>query len=187
MKTKLTNCLNSLLLLLYKVMGQALPELVDQVVEVVQRHAPGDYTPTVKPSSKGNYHSVSITINATHIEQVETLYETGRGIDIVASLSASLYHFYRLVVLLHNASTLRSGGGLSDKPLSRLDDRSAVVRALSPGKVLAIVLMKSGWSALSGIHPRSGGKSETHLIPGDIPVIQSDRGGQVTYHGLGTG
>ncbi|MEA7609669.1 DUF493 family protein, partial [Salmonella enterica subsp. enterica serovar Virginia] len=31
----------------YKVMGQALPELVDQVVEVVQRHAPGDYSPTV--------------------------------------------------------------------------------------------------------------------------------------------
>ena len=48
-------------------MGQALPELVDQVVEVVQRHAPVT-TPTVKPSSKGNYHSVSITINATHIE-----------------------------------------------------------------------------------------------------------------------
>ncbi len=35
------------------------PELVDQVVEVIQRHAPGDYTPSVKPSSKGNYHSQS--------------------------------------------------------------------------------------------------------------------------------
>ncbi len=42
-----------------------------------------DYTPTVKPSSKGNYHSVSITINATHIEQVETLYEELGKIDIV--------------------------------------------------------------------------------------------------------
>jgi len=56
-------------------MGVARPELVDEVVEVVQRHAPGDYSPEVKPSSKGNYHSVSITITATHIEQVETLYE----------------------------------------------------------------------------------------------------------------
>ncbi|WP_313374540.1 DUF493 family protein YbeD [Pantoea sp. CTOTU50773] len=68
---------------IYKVMGLAQPELVDQVVEVVQRHAPGDYTPAVKPSSKGNYHSVSITITATHIEQVETLYEELGNIDIV--------------------------------------------------------------------------------------------------------
>lgn len=29
------------------------------------------------------------------------------------------------------------------------------------------------------------GKSEHLLNPGDIPVIQSDRGGQVTYHGPG--
>lgn len=29
------------------------------------------------------------------------------------------------------------------------------------------------------------GKTEHLLIPGDIPVIQSDRGGQVTYHGPG--
>ncbi|ELX91432.1 hypothetical protein SEE8A_004742, partial [Salmonella enterica subsp. enterica serovar Enteritidis str. SE8a] len=36
----------------YKVMGQALPELVDQVVEVVQRHAPGDYSPTVNRAAK---------------------------------------------------------------------------------------------------------------------------------------
>ncbi|MGQ7114618.1 DUF493 family protein YbeD, partial [Escherichia sp. TWPC-MK] len=62
MKTKLNELLEFPTPFTYKVMGQALPELVDQVVEVVQRHAPGDYTPTVKPSSKGNYHSVSITI-----------------------------------------------------------------------------------------------------------------------------
>ncbi len=29
------------------------------------------------------------------------------------------------------------------------------------------------------------GKPEHVLLPGDIPVIQTDRGGQVTYHGLG--
>ncbi|VEA78345.1 lipoate-protein ligase B [Salmonella enterica subsp. arizonae] len=27
------------------------------------------------------------------------------------------------------------------------------------------------------------GKAEHILMPGDIPVVQSDRGGQVTYHG----
>ncbi|EKT61463.1 DUF493 family protein YbeD [Providencia burhodogranariea] len=75
MKTKLNELLEFPCSFTYKVMGVAEPELLDQVVEVVQRHAPGDYSPDVKPSSKGNYHSVSITINATHIEQVETLYE----------------------------------------------------------------------------------------------------------------
>ncbi|SDK31264.1 lipoyl(octanoyl) transferase [Pseudomonas indica] len=39
-------------------------------------------------------------------------------------------------------------------------------------------------------HPRvftqgQAGKSEHLLAPGDIPVIQVDRGGQVTYHGPG--
>ncbi|KAA9988549.1 lipoyl(octanoyl) transferase LipB, partial [Escherichia coli] len=29
------------------------------------------------------------------------------------------------------------------------------------------------------------GKAEHILMPGDIPVVQSDRGGQVTYHGPG--
>ena len=42
MKTKLNELLEFPTPFTYKVMGQALPELVDQVVEVVQRHAPGD-------------------------------------------------------------------------------------------------------------------------------------------------
>ena len=29
------------------------------------------------------------------------------------------------------------------------------------------------------------GKAEHLLLPGDIPVVQVDRGGQVTYHGPG--
>lgn len=83
MKTNLKALLEFPTPFTYKVMGLAQPELVDQVVEVIQRHAPGDYSPDVKPSSKGNYHSVSITITATHIEQVETLYEELGKINIV--------------------------------------------------------------------------------------------------------
>ncbi len=67
----------------YKVMGYAKPELPEKVVAVIQRHAPGDYSPVVKPSAKGNYHSVSINITATSIEQVETLYKELGEIDIV--------------------------------------------------------------------------------------------------------
>jgi putative lipoic acid-binding regulatory protein len=69
--------------LTYKVLGHAKPELPDLVVEVIQRHAPGNYSPAVKPSAKGNYHSVSISIHATSIEQVETLYKELGDIDIV--------------------------------------------------------------------------------------------------------
>ncbi|ARZ01876.1 hypothetical protein AXW38_12195 [Yersinia ruckeri] len=83
MKTKLNELLEFPCSFTYKVMGIAEPQLVDQVVEVVQRHAPGDYTPEVKPSSKGNYHSVSITINAVHIDQVEILYEELGKIELV--------------------------------------------------------------------------------------------------------
>ena len=67
----------------YKVMGYAKPELPEKVLAVIQRHAPGDYSPAVKPSAKGNYHSVSINITATSIEQVETLYKELGEIDIV--------------------------------------------------------------------------------------------------------
>ena len=83
MKTKLNELLEFPCSFTYKVMGHAKPELVDQVVEVIQRHARGDYTPSVKPSSKGNYHSVSVTINATHIEQVETLYKELGELELV--------------------------------------------------------------------------------------------------------
>ena len=83
MKTKLNELLEFPCSFTYKVMGHAKPELVDQVVEVIQRHEPGDYTPSVKPSSKGNYHSVSVTINATHIEQVETLYKELGELELV--------------------------------------------------------------------------------------------------------
>ena len=46
MKTKLNELLEFPTPFTYKVMGQALPELVDQVVEVVQRHAPAKATTT---------------------------------------------------------------------------------------------------------------------------------------------
>ncbi|MFP3013480.1 MAG: DUF493 family protein YbeD [Arsenophonus sp. NC-QC1-MAG3] len=75
MKTKLDKLLKFPCLFTYKVMGLAKPELTDQIVELVQRYVPGDYLPLVKPSSKGNFFSVSITIIATNIEQIEKLYE----------------------------------------------------------------------------------------------------------------
>ena len=67
----------------YKVMGLAQPDLQDKVLAVVQKHIPGDYSLTIKPSSKCNYHSVSVTVRAENIEQIENLYKELAEIDIV--------------------------------------------------------------------------------------------------------
>lgn len=83
MKTKLNELLTFPCDFTYKVMGKAHPDLPVQVMEVIQRHAPGDWTPQVKPSRNGNYHSVSVTINADNVEQIETLYDELGKLDLV--------------------------------------------------------------------------------------------------------
>lgn len=67
----------------YKVVGSADEALPGKVVEVVQRHVPGDYSPTVKASSKGTYHSVTIRVTVQSKEQVEALYKELAEIDEV--------------------------------------------------------------------------------------------------------
>ena len=44
---------------------------------------------------------------------------------------------------------------------------------------------KSGFSSIQRCLPSGNGKPEHVLAAGDIPVVQIDRGGQVTYHGPG--
>ena len=67
----------------FKVMGVATATLPDQVVEVLQQHAPGDYSPSVKPSSKGNYHSVSVSVRVESQENIEILYRSLADIEDV--------------------------------------------------------------------------------------------------------
>lgn len=65
----------------FKVVGASREGLIDDVVAEVQKVIKGDYNPTLKESGKGTYHSVSITITADNIEQVETLYADLAKID----------------------------------------------------------------------------------------------------------
>ncbi|AXR06415.1 DUF493 family protein YbeD [Salinimonas sediminis] len=67
----------------FKVMGVADDDLSNQVVACLQQHAPGDYSPTVKPSSKGNYHSVSVSVKVTSKEHMETIYTELAKIELV--------------------------------------------------------------------------------------------------------
>ncbi|NMH67156.1 DUF493 family protein YbeD [Shewanella salipaludis] len=58
----------------FKVVGDAHEELADRVVAVVQKHAPGDYSPTTRASSKGTYYSITIRVTVLSKDHVETLY-----------------------------------------------------------------------------------------------------------------
>lgn len=59
---------------LFKAMAVSDKNAEDDIVMVIQRHAPGDYTPNIKPSKKGNYISVSVTFMATSKQQLDNVY-----------------------------------------------------------------------------------------------------------------
>ncbi|HAQ48533.1 MAG TPA: hypothetical protein DCR37_05755 [Glaciecola sp.] len=67
----------------FKVLGVAHPELPDTVINSLQALAPGDYAPTVKPSTKGNYHSLSISVKVTSKEHMETIYTEISALELV--------------------------------------------------------------------------------------------------------
>ena len=67
----------------FKVMGVADPRLIEQVIAVIQIHAPGDYAPTVKPSSKGTYNALSIPVTVTSKQHIETIYSELNKIELV--------------------------------------------------------------------------------------------------------
>ena len=67
----------------FKVMGLAVPELPDVVVARLQEIAPGDYSPTIKPSSKGNYHALSLKVKCTSKEHMETIYTELSALELV--------------------------------------------------------------------------------------------------------
>jgi len=67
----------------FKVMGVAGPELMSDVISVIQKNAPGDYAPTVKPSSKGTYHSLSVPVTVKSKEQIETIYNALNKLESV--------------------------------------------------------------------------------------------------------
>ena len=67
----------------FKVLGVAHPELTDQVIAVLQKHAPGDYSPTLRPSAKGNYVSLTVTVTAHSKEHLETMYVALGQLELV--------------------------------------------------------------------------------------------------------
>ena len=67
----------------FKVMGVAHDDLPVHVISCLNVHAPDDYSPTVKPSSKGNYHSISISVKVTSKNHMETIYTELAKLELV--------------------------------------------------------------------------------------------------------
>lgn len=59
-----------------KIMGRCDCELETLVVEVVNRHVPdlSENAVKIRPSGKGNFISVTVTITATSREQIDNIY-----------------------------------------------------------------------------------------------------------------
>jgi uncharacterized protein len=83
MKTKFDELLEFPTVLNFKVMGVASDDLPDIVIAELQKHTPGDYSPTIKPSSKGTYHSLSIAVTVNSKDHIETIYKTLTAIEQV--------------------------------------------------------------------------------------------------------
>ena len=67
----------------FKIMGVAHERLPQDVISCLQEHAPGDYVPKVKPSSKGNYHSISLSVTVTSKDHMETIYTELADLELV--------------------------------------------------------------------------------------------------------
>lgn len=83
MKTKFNELLEFPCVLNFKVMGIASDDLPEQIIAVLQKDTPSDYIPKIKPSSKGNYHAVSIAVRVTSQEHIEKLYKELSAIEDV--------------------------------------------------------------------------------------------------------
>ena len=59
-----------------KAMGKTSPELEIAVIEIMNRHVPdlGEGAVRMRPSSKGNYTSITVTIQAQSREQLDAIY-----------------------------------------------------------------------------------------------------------------
>ena len=83
MDTKFDELLDFPCLQTFKVMGHAHERLTIDVVSLLQVHAPGDYNPTPKPSSKGTYHSLSLSVMVTSKEHMELIYTELASLELV--------------------------------------------------------------------------------------------------------
>ncbi len=69
-----------------KVMGKAVPHLAQTLTEIVLQYDPGFDPATIemRPSKAGNYMGLTFTVRATSREQLDGLYRSLHGHDLVS-------------------------------------------------------------------------------------------------------
>ncbi len=65
----------------FKVMAANRDGIDMEVAEVVNRHAPSDYSPTSKLSRDGNYVSLSFMVTVENRDQVDAMYKDVFTVD----------------------------------------------------------------------------------------------------------
>ena len=65
----------------FKVMTIAQEGIEDDVVSAIQKHLPGDYSPVINPSRKGNYYSISISLTFMTKVQVDAVYQAVHAVE----------------------------------------------------------------------------------------------------------
>ncbi len=65
----------------FKIIGTYDATLTDRIMDVAQKLAPGTYKPTTKQSSKGTYNSITLRIEVTSKEHLESLYSAFAQVD----------------------------------------------------------------------------------------------------------
>lgn len=69
-----------------KAMGRTCPELEIAVVEIMNRHVPdlGEGSVKMRPSSKGTYTAITVTIQAQSKDQLDSIYMELTACELVA-------------------------------------------------------------------------------------------------------
>ncbi|MET1256801.1 YbeD family protein [Aliikangiella maris] len=68
---------------LFKAMALSKEGVEDEIVAVIQKFVPGDYTPKLNASKKGNYVAVSVTFQASSKQQLDEIYLAVNAIESV--------------------------------------------------------------------------------------------------------
>ena len=68
---------------MFKAMAHANQQAEDQILSVINQHAPGDYAPKLNPSKNGNYVAVTVTFRATSKEMLDEIYLAVNSLECV--------------------------------------------------------------------------------------------------------